>query len=77
MKYITLEVKLFATLGEKNFRSKTMELPQEIRVEEVIDLLEIPREEVALIFVNGIHADMDRKLEDGNRLALFPPVGGG
>jgi len=39
--------------------------------------LGIKEEEVALIIVNGIHSNVDRKLEEGDVLALFPPVAGG
>lgn len=39
--------------------------------------LHIPEDEVKLIFVNGIHADWDTPLSGDERVALFPPVGGG
>jgi len=33
--------------------------------------------EIHLAFVNGRVASLDRILQDGDRLALFPPIGGG
>ena len=46
-------------------------------VRDVARSLLIPEEEVKLIMVNGIHADWDTVLKENDRLALFPPVGGG
>ena len=34
-------------------------------------------EDVKIIMVNGMHAPSDRLLQDGDRIAYFPAVGGG
>jgi sulfur carrier protein ThiS len=34
-------------------------------------------DEVKVAFVNGLHAGMDQELKDGDRVGLFPAVGGG
>ncbi|MFP4034115.1 MAG: MoaD/ThiS family protein [Desulfovermiculus sp.] len=34
-------------------------------------------DEVKVAFVNGKHAPMSTELQDGDRVALFPAVGGG
>lgn len=39
--------------------------------------LGIPAEEIKLVFVNGTHAELTAPLKDGDRLGLFPAVGGG
>ena len=39
--------------------------------------LGIPEGEVTLRFVNGRAVDPDAVLQDGDRVGLFPPVGGG
>ncbi len=44
---------------------------------EVARLLAIPAEEVKLIMVNGISVGWDAKLTGDERVAFFPPVGGG
>ncbi|MGJ3522617.1 MoaD/ThiS family protein [Nitratidesulfovibrio sp. D1] len=46
-------------------------------VRDVVLRLGIAPEDVAVIFVNGLHAPLDRALADGDRLGLFPAVGGG
>jgi sulfur carrier protein ThiS len=48
--------------------------------ETVLDLvtrLGIDPEEVKIVFVNGLTVDLDRVLADGDRVGIFPPVGGG
>jgi molybdopterin converting factor small subunit len=46
-------------------------------VGEVAGLLGIPRQEVKLIMVDGVGCKWDTALRGGERVALFPPVGGG
>ncbi|VFQ44484.1 molybdopterin synthase/thiamin biosynthesis sulphur carrier beta-grasp [Desulfoluna butyratoxydans] len=75
-----LELKLFATLRpylKGTCEDGTLEVPDNTTVADVIELLKLPEEQVRLIFVNGRHADRDRELCAGDRLGIFPPVGGG
>jgi molybdopterin synthase sulfur carrier subunit len=44
---------------------------------EVAHLLGIPAEDVKLIMVNGISVRWDARLNGDERVAFFPPVGGG
>lgn len=48
-----------------------------IPVGRLLESLEVPIEKVKLVFVDGRRADLDRPLTGGERLAVFPPVGGG
>ena len=48
-----------------------------VDVDGIIERMNIPAESVKLVFVNGIHADRQAPLKDGDRVGLFPPVGGG
>ena len=43
----------------------------------LIENLGIPRSDVKLVFVNGRKADAETVLTGGDRVGLFPPVGGG
>lgn len=43
----------------------------------LIDRLGIPPQEIKLVFVNGTHVEVDAVLRDGDRVGLFPAVGGG
>jgi sulfur carrier protein len=72
-----VKVKLFATLQKNRFKVSEMEYEEGVTVSEVCHLLGIPRNKVSIIFVNNTHADHNRILEEGDELALFPPIGGG
>lgn len=75
---MNVEVKLFATFRNGRFKKKNIEIVEnERKVRDLLNDLGIKEEEVALIIVNGIHSNVDRKLEEGDVLALFPPVAGG
>jgi len=52
-------------------------VPPGSSVRDLAQRLGIPEEEVKLIMANGIHADWDTVLTGNERIALFPPVGGG
>jgi sulfur-carrier protein len=74
---MNVTVKLFATLQKGRFDIRKLELPERTRTIDVIGMLSIPDTEIALIFINNVHAGLDTILKDGDTLALFPPVGGG
>jgi molybdopterin converting factor small subunit len=46
-------------------------------VADVIRDLNIPEKDAKLIFINSVRKDRDALLQDGDRLGIFPPVGGG
>lgn len=79
---MNIELHLYATLS-KYFPEGRSEKTARISVEEnacVKDLLKrfgVPEKSVKLIFVNGVHARSDRVLSEGDRVGVFPPVGGG
>ncbi|MBW2249776.1 MAG: MoaD/ThiS family protein [Deltaproteobacteria bacterium] len=77
-----IEVNLYATLkrymkNETRGKSSAIDVEEGICVKDVIQKLKIPGDSVKLIFINGVHAEKDTTLKDGDRLGLFPPVGGG
>ncbi len=43
----------------------------------VVQRLGIPPNDLKLVFVNGTHAPLSAPLAAGDRLGLFPAVGGG
>jgi molybdopterin converting factor small subunit len=54
-----------------------LELPDETTLAELYELLEVPPDEVKRTFVNGLSKAPSHPLSDGDRVALFPPIGGG
>ncbi|TYO99176.1 molybdopterin converting factor small subunit [Geothermobacter ehrlichii] len=72
-----ITVKLFATFRRGRFEIETREYPEGTTVKQVVDALELPREQLGILLVNSRHVDLDRVLADGETLAIFPLVGGG
>ena len=77
-----IEVHLYATLakflpvGAVN-KTCRIKFDAKAHVTDILKRLEIPKDSVKLIFVNGVHAQKTTILTDGDRVGLFPPVGGG
>ena len=79
---MALKVFLSATLRQylPNYDPATghdLAVPSGATVREAARLLAIPEAEVKLIMVNGVSVGWDAKLTGNERLAFFPPVGGG
>ena len=75
---ITVDLHLFASLHRSPGDSHQMlELQARTSVRDVVERLALPEMEIHLVFVNGRVASLDQMLQDGDRLALFPPIGGG
>ena len=72
-----LNVKCFATLAEKSPPGGAGELPEGADVARLMDSLQLPAAEVKIIFINGVAVEPDAVLHDGDRVGLFPAVGGG
>lgn len=73
-----IQLKLFATL--KSFMPPTGEkycIVPGITIFNLLEQLNLPREKVRLIFIDGIKADFSATLSGGERVGIFPPVGGG
>ena len=73
-----IQIKLFANLqpfmppsGEKyRINSGTS-------IRNLLEQLNIPQEKAKLIFIDGIKANLSSTLDGGERVGIFPPVGGG
>ena len=73
-----IEIKLFATL--KGFMPDSAEnyaIKPGTTIHTLIQQLDLPENQVKLIFINGVKADRTTVLKGGERIGIFPPVGGG
>ncbi|MBW2569009.1 MAG: MoaD/ThiS family protein [Deltaproteobacteria bacterium] len=48
-----------------------------ITVEELCERINIPCDKIKIVMVNGKSKHMDYVLKGGERVGLFPPIGGG
>jgi molybdopterin converting factor small subunit len=73
-----IELKCFATLAKylpENSRDYPVEPGETVR--SLVARLGIPEEDVTLVFINALRSSPDSGIKDGDRVGLFPPVGGG
>ena len=80
---IRIEARLYATLRKYQPEGKVgealvRELAEGTTVQKLLEEeLGVPPGEVKTVFVNGISRSFDYVLADGDRIGIFPPVGGG
>lgn len=72
-----IEIRLFATFREGREKKQILQLKEGTTILQVLDMLNIDKEEVAILLLNGMDGSFDRKLKDEDVLSIFPPVGGG
>jgi molybdopterin converting factor small subunit len=79
---ITVWVKLFATLRQRYphlgiGEPMAVELPEGTTAGQLLEHLQIPHDQVKIVFVNNVIRDRDHLLAGGDEVGVFPPVGGG
>jgi len=78
-----IKVKLYASLSRFAPEGQIAGVPFEMDVTEGAslqdgaDALNLPSDEVKITFVNGRAQEMDWRLNEGDDIGYFPPVGGG
>ena len=77
-----IHVKLFAALGRHIVGGMTgaplsLEVPDETTIADLVRQLNLSREEVKVIFVNGRTRPLDWPLQPEDEVGIFPPIGGG
>ncbi len=76
MAHIT--IKLFASLNR--FRPAAPEnypIESGTTVKKLLEALDIPEDEVKLVFIDGVKQNLTAPLTGGERVGIFPAVGGG
>jgi sulfur-carrier protein len=72
-----ITIKLFATFREGRFKIEEREVPEGTTISDILKSLGIEEVEIGTLFVKGRHAEIDRVLNEGEAVAIFPLVGGG
>jgi len=81
-----IKFKLFATLADylpqpSRTNSVELEVAEGSTIQSVIDQFQLPSKLVHLVLVNGLYvypgARATQKLQDGDALAIWPPIAGG
>lgn len=77
MRKLAILVKVYATLKEYTGGEGTLYIEGADTVQTLVEKLGVPVNEVKNVMVNGRRRDLDFKLSDGDRVALFPLIAGG
>jgi molybdopterin converting factor small subunit len=73
-----IKLKLYATLQMfMPNRGEDYPISPGMTVRDVLMQLELPEEKAKLIFIDGMKAELSSRLNGGERVGIFPPVGGG
>ncbi|PLX93916.1 MAG: molybdopterin synthase sulfur carrier subunit [Desulfuromonas sp.] len=72
-----ITVKLFANFRQERFKVQEFDLTDGTTCGAVAAQLKITEEELGVIMVNGRHAALTQRLQEGDSLSLLPLVGGG
>ena len=77
-----VKVRFYATLSRYNPEGKgdnpfTVEVKADSTVSDLLDQLEVPKGEVKQVFIRHKARQLDYQLQDGEQVAVFPPVAGG
>ncbi len=73
-----IQIKLFANL--QKFMPASAEnyaIDAGTTIRSLLQQLEIPEDNAKLIFIDGLKAELTTVLKGGERIGIFPPVGGG
>lgn len=74
---MTITVRLFATLRQNRGKTLELALPAGAAIEQALKELDIAECDAAILLCNGRHAQLTDRLQAGDTLSIFPPVGGG
>ncbi len=77
-----VQARLFATLRnhlpeDATDHTTQVELPEGATVEDLLEKLELPKDEVRVTMVNGRARPREWELEPDDEVGIFPAVGGG
>lgn len=74
----TIDLRLFATLSSfAPANAACFPIEPGITVGQLLEQIPLSPAEAKLIFINGIKGHSGTKLHGGERVGIFPPVGGG
>jgi molybdopterin converting factor small subunit len=75
---VQITIKLFASLNRYTpVSSENYPIEPGTTVRNLLKQLGVPEDEIKLIFINGIKGNLASVLQSGDRVGVFPPVGGG
>lgn len=72
-----ITVKLVGAFQDGRFREDVRCYSDGTSVQQVVDTLQLPQQILGIVLINGVHADFEDVLSEGDRLTLLPILDGG
>ncbi len=72
-----ITVRLYLTFRTGRFQTQTRECPAGTTAATIARTLAIRDAEIGMVLVNNCQSELERELQPGDTLSLFPVVGGG
>ena len=73
-----IRIKLFATLQRfMPASAENYDIEKGTTIRSLLQQLDLPENKAKLIFIDGVKAELTTVLQGGERVGIFPPVGGG
>jgi len=74
---MNITVKLVGIFCVGRFKKDVQEYPPCTKAVDVIDHLQLPKDVLGIILINGVHSGEQDILKDGDKLSLLPLLDGG
>jgi len=72
-----ITVRLFATLRQGRGKEKEIDVGPGATPRCIAQAMGIEETDIAILLINGRDGPLDGTLAEGDRVSIFPPVGGG
>lgn len=72
-----INVKLVGLFKTGRFDQKNMSCRVGARVQDLVELLDLPQQHLGIILLNGLHATGESQLKPGDQVTLLPLLDGG
>ncbi|WP_313341174.1 MoaD/ThiS family protein [Sedimentibacter sp.] len=72
-----VEIRLFASFRKGRWKCKRLTYDNGDKITNILNSLNINKDEIGMILVNGEYRNSEYILSDGDILSIFPPVAGG
>lgn len=75
---VSIQIKLYANLNTFTpTASNNYPVEKGTTIRQLLETLKIPKDKFRLVFINNVKGELDSILKGGERVGIFPPIGGG
>ena len=75
---VHIQIKLYADLNKFSPPyPDNYPIQKGITIQQLLEKIHLPTDKVRLIFINNVKGDLHSILKGGERVGIFPPIGGG